>query len=88
MIKYNQVNISVTSSGQAGVAYVPVPETPDGYSLVGRLPLSGTYNILVANSQESVANPNRYPIRYIAYQTGTWPILGKFFYIRKELVSK
>lgn len=88
MIKYNQVNISVTSSGQEGVAYVPVPETPDGYSLVGRLPLSGTYNILVANSQESVANPNRYPIRYIAYQTGTWPILGKFFYIRKELVSK
>ena len=84
IVKNKTVTINITSVGQAGVIYIPFPEIPDGYKPFLQVPASSSPNLLAANSQVPINSQwrNGWPVRYIGYQTGSWPIGVWFFYIK------
>lgn len=84
IVKNKIISVNITSVGQAGFIYVPFPDIPEGYKPFLQVPASGLPNLLVANSQVSIniQMGSGWPVRYIGYQMGSWPIVVWFFYVR------
>lgn len=89
IVKNKNISVNITSVGQAGVIYVPFLDIPEGYTSFLQIPTSGSPNLLVANSQVPIKGQwgSGWPVRYIGYQTGSFPIGVWFFYVRDGIVQ-
>lgn len=89
IVERSSTSVTISSIGQAGDARFPYAEIPEGYVPFMYIPTSGTPNLLVANTQFSPISQwgNGFPVRYIGYQNGTWPIQLYSFYIKEGLLN-
>lgn len=90
ILKISEKTVNITSIGEEGVAWVPYPEKPEGYAPFLHLPRSGTYNMIVSNTQANLVqwdDKRGIPIRYIGYQIGTWSITVWCYLIREGMLK-